>query len=55
MTLATGMSSSSAHQYVGRLEVAVDDPLAVGVLDRSADGHEQLQTLAEGSGHGPSQ
>ena len=33
-------------QDVGRLEVAVDDPLLVGVLDRLADGDEQLQPLA---------
>ena len=31
---------------VGRLDVAVDDPLLVGVLDRLADRHEQLQPLA---------
>ena len=30
---------------VGRLDVAVDDPLLVGVLDRLADRHEQLQPL----------
>ena len=32
--------------HVGRLDVAVDDPLLVGVLDRLADRHEQLQPLA---------
>ena len=36
-------------QDVGRLDVAVDDPLLVGVLDRLADRDEQLQPLAGGS------
>ena len=36
-------------QDVGRLEVAVDDPLLVGVLDRLADRHEQLQPLPRAS------
>jgi hypothetical protein len=31
---------------VGRLDVAVNDPFLVGVLDRLADRHEQLQPLA---------
>ncbi len=35
-------------QDVRRLDVAVDDPLLVGVLDRLADRQEQLQPLAEG-------
>ena len=35
------------HQHVGRLEVAVDDPLLVGVLHRPADQHEQLQPLRD--------
>ena len=34
------------HQDVRRLDVAVDDPLLVGVLDRLADRDEQLQPLA---------
>ena len=33
-------------QHVRRLDVAVDDPLLVGVLDRPADRDEQLQPLA---------
>ena len=33
-------------QDVGRLDVAVDDALLVGVLDRLADRDEQLQPLA---------
>ena len=33
-------------QHIGRLEVAMDDPLLVGVLDRLADRDEQLQPLA---------
>ena len=34
------------HQNVGRLDVAVDDALLMGVLDRVADRDEQLQPLA---------
>jgi len=33
------------HQHVGGLDVAVDDPLLVGVLNGMADWHEQLQPL----------
>ena len=33
-------------QHVRRLDVAVDDPLLVGVLDRLADRDEQLEPLA---------
>ena len=33
------------HQHVRRLDVAVDDPLLMGVLDRLTDRHEQLQPL----------
>ena len=36
-------------QDVRRLDVAVDDPLLVGVLDRLADRDEQLQPLARAS------
>ena len=36
-------------QDVGRLEVAVDDPLLVGVLDGLADLDEQLQPLVASS------
>ena len=32
-------------QHVGRLEVAVDDALLMGVLDRLADRDEQFQPL----------
>ena len=35
------------HQDVGGLEVAVDDPLLVGVLHRPADQDEQLQPLGD--------
>ena len=34
------------HQDVRRLDVAVDDPLLVRVLDRLADRDEQLEPLA---------
>jgi hypothetical protein len=30
-------------QHVRRLDVAVDDPLLMGVLDRLADGDEDIQ------------
>ena len=36
------------HQHVGRLDVAVDDPLLVRVLDGVADLDEQLQPLRAG-------
>ena len=36
-------------QHVGRLDVAMDDPLLVRVLDRVADRLEQLQPVADGS------
>src|SRR5262249_45930343 len=35
-------------QDVGRLDVAVDDPLLVSVLDRLTDRDEELQALARG-------
>ena len=47
ITLATGTAVVQRDQDVGRLEVAVDDPLLVGVLDRLADLDEQLQPLAD--------
>ena len=46
ITFGTGSPSCSVDQDVGRLEVAVDDALLVGVLHRLADRHEQLQPLA---------
>ena len=46
ITLGTGTPSCSVDQHVGRLEVAVDDPLLVRVLHRLADLDEQLQPLA---------
>ena len=45
ITLGTGLAVDERDQDVGRLEVAVDDPLLVGVLHRLADRHEQLQPL----------
>ena len=41
-----GVPSTSVHQHVGGLEVAVDDALLVGVLHGFADGQEELQPLA---------
>ena len=46
MTLGTGVAVVSVDQDVRRLEVAVDDPLLMGVLHRLADRDEQLQPLA---------
>ena len=46
ITLGTGLPSYRRDQDVGGLDVAVDDPLLVGVLDRLADGDEELQPLA---------
>ena len=37
------------HQDVGRLHVAMNDSLLVGVLNRLADGHKQLEPLVVGS------
>ena len=46
ITFGTGVAVVQRDQDVGRLEVAVDDPLLVGVLHRLADRDEQLQPLA---------
>ena len=46
MTLGTGDAVVERDQDVGGLEVAVDDPLLVGVLHGPADQDEQLQPLA---------
>ena len=43
ITLGVGPAVHLRHQHVARLEVAMDDPLLVGVLDGLADRHEQLQ------------
>ena len=45
ITLTTGVAVVQRDQDVGRLEVAVDDALLMGVLHRLADRHEQLQPL----------
>ena len=46
MTLGTGGSVVQAHQDVGGLDVPMDDPFLVGVLDRLTDLDEQPQSLA---------
>ncbi len=46
ITLGTGLIVVHRHQDVGRLDVAVDDPLLMCVLDGLAHGHEQFQPLA---------
>ena len=46
ITFGTGVAVVQRDQDVGRLEVAVDDPLLVGVLHRPADLDEQLEPLA---------
>ena len=48
ITLGTGLPSCTVDQDVGRLQVAVDDALLVGVLDRLADLDEQSEPLADG-------
>ncbi len=45
MTLGTGMVVVEGDQDVTGLDVAVDDALLVRVLDRLADGDEQLEPL----------
>lgn len=37
------------HEHVRRLDVAVHDPLAMGVVDGAADPREQAQVLCEGA------
>ena len=55
MTFGTGRPSCSGDQDVRRLEVAVDDPLLMRVLDRLADLDEQLQPLRASSAAAASQ
>ena len=45
ITFGTGVAVVQRDQDVRRLEVAVDDPLLMGVLHRLADLDEQLQPL----------
>ena len=49
ITLGTGTPSCSVDQDVRRLDVAVDDPLLMRVLDGLADLDEQVQPLARSS------
>ena len=44
--LGDGHAVVERDEDVGRLDVAVDDPLLVGVLDGAADGDEELEPLA---------
>ena len=46
MTFGTGLIVVESNQDVGRLEVAVDDPLLVRVLYRLADRDRQLESFA---------
>ena len=48
ITFGTGAVVVEGDQHVGRLDVAVDDALLVGVLNRLADRDEQLQPLPRG-------
>ena len=43
--LRHGSAVVQGDHHVGGLDVAVDDPLLVSVLDRTADIDKQLQTL----------
>ena len=45
--LRDGPAVDDRHQDVGRLEVAVDEPLLMGVLDGLADRGEELEALAD--------
>ena len=45
--LGDGHAVDDGHQHVGGLQVAVDDPLLVGVLHGPADQDEQLQPLGD--------
>ena len=45
--LGDGLAVLDKDQDVGGLDVPVDDPLLVGVLDSVADLHEQLQPLLD--------
>ena len=46
--LGDGYPIVQRHQDIGRLDVAVDDPLLMRVLHRVADRNEQLQPLLGG-------
>ena len=48
ITFGTGLAVDQRDQDVGGLEVAVDDPLLVGVLHGVADRDEQLEPLPGG-------
>ena len=47
ITFADGASVVQRDQHVGRLEVAVNNPLLMGMLHRLTDGDEQFQPLAD--------
>ena len=55
ITLGTGRPSCSVDQDVGGLEVAVDDPLLVGVLHRLADRRRTAPAARGGRGGAASQ
>ena len=44
--LGLGLAVAEGHQHVGWLDVAVDNPLLVGVLDRPADREEEFEPFA---------
>ena len=47
ITFGTGLPSWLSTRMFGRLQVAVDDPLLVGVLHRRADLHEQVEPVRD--------
>jgi hypothetical protein len=49
--LRHGLRVLHGDHHVGRLDVAVDDPLLVRVLDGVADGQEERQAVAHGQAH----
>ena len=48
MTLGRRLAVDERDHHIRRLDIPVDDPLLVGMLDRPADRHEQLQSPSRG-------
>ena len=46
--LGNGDAIVGGDEHVGRLEIAMDDPLGVGVLDGAANLHEHVEPLPHG-------
>ena len=50
MTLGTGLVVEFGDQHVGWLDISMDDPFLMGMLDCPADSDEQLQDVLSYSG-----